>query len=252
MGLGFALLSAHPGFAQTSGTAQTPAPIQFTVINSKTVQEGNHTVTYNRVAPLPSSAVFPATANGSATSAVNQGSQALQQLQAQQQHTLVSLLLSATVFNHQVTQFSWNYNGVTYQGYSNIDLTLFAGDTEFSVGNTTYSFLINATGVGANPITGAPVAVPSIPELPALTATQSAYVVVTTNGVTIPDEAVAPIEALHDYFDANRSAIAAAAAQRQADAAAQAQWVKDHPPVPQNTVINFWPIKSTVYGNAPQ
>ena len=77
--------------------------------------------------------------------------------------------------------------------------------------------------------------------------TGSDFVVVSTNDTAPPDAALAPIHALHDYFDANRAAILAAHASQ----VAQAQTSKSHPTAtPKNTVINYWPIKSQVYGGA--
>jgi hypothetical protein len=163
---------------------------------------------------------------------------------------LVNLLVSATVFNHQITEISWSQNGVTYRGYSNIDFSLLDGLTQFTSADTVYTLLLVLTVPGANPHTGTPPAVPSIPQLPALTPTQSDYVIVAENGQTPPDDAFTPMDDLHAYFDAHRDDLATLHAQYQANLAAQAQWQKDHPVVPQDTVISFWPIRSNVYPGA--
>jgi hypothetical protein len=36
-------------------------------------------------------------------------------------------------------------------------------------------------------------------------------------------------------------------ARRQAAQAERKQWLRDHPPLPKDTVINFWPVKSRRY-----
>jgi hypothetical protein len=60
-------------------------------------------------------------------------------------------------------------------------------------------------------------------------------------------EALAPLDALHSYHDANRERLVTEYHQREAENAAREQWLKENPPVPKDTVINFWPKKSRNY-----
>jgi hypothetical protein len=107
-----------------------------------------------------------------------------------------------------------------------------------------------ATGDEANQTAAAPVpGTQQIPALPEFSQTRSEYFVVEDQGGPLPDEALLGLEALHVYFDAHRARIIEEAARREAAQAAREQWLKDHPPVPKDTVINFWPIRSRVYGN---
>lgn len=66
---------------------------------------------------------------------------------------------------------------------------------------------------------------------------------VTSKG-TIPPEAQRAIADLHAHFDANRDALIAARAEREAAWAAHEQSLKDNPPQPKDTVIQFFPIQS--------
>jgi hypothetical protein len=232
-----------------TSTVQAAAPIQFTVIESKRVREGNHSVIYNRVLPPQLPAADSSTATN--TAPVTQAGHAVLQARPAPMKS-VALLISATVFNHQITEIGWTVNGVAYRGYSNIDFSVLDGLTQFTSADTVYTLLLLTSVPGPNPHTGVAPAVPSIPQLPALTPTQSDYVIVAQNGQDPPDEAFTPMDDLHAYFDAHRADIATLHTQYQANIAAQAQWQKDHPPVPQDTVINFWPIKSRIYGDAKQ
>jgi hypothetical protein len=228
-------LSGSTAAADDSATAipNSSAPqIEFTVVESKRVREGNHTVIYNRV--LPPQLPAPAPTTPAAPSAQD-GKTVLQLHPAKK---MVNLLVSATVFNHQISEISWTVNGVTYRGYSNIDFSILDGLTQFTSADTIYSLMLLVTVPAINPRTGAAPAVPSIPQLPALTPLQSDYVVVAENGQNPPEDT--SMDDLHGFFDANRDGIAAFHVQHQADIAAQLQWAKDHPPVAHDTVINFW------------
>ena len=76
---------------------------------------------------------------------------------------------------------------------------------------------------------------------------RSEYLLVNTEKETPPPEALAPLDALHTYYDANRELLAEGYARREAERIAQEQWLKEHPQVPKDTVINFWPKRSRNY-----
>ena len=52
---------------------------------------------------------------------------------------------------------------------------------------------------------------------------------------------------MHRYYEANRVRLADDYAKREANRIAQEQWLQEHPPLPKDTVINFWPKKSRNY-----
>ena len=244
--VGFGLSTVLTSFGQQA----TPTPIPFTVVASKTVPEGNHTVTYNRVLPPSLPVSTPVPANPTPMSA-----QALQQLQAlspPQPAISETVMIFATVFNHQLTQLSWSSGGVNYQAYSNIDFHIFPGMVAVTTTDANYMLILAVADADAKKFPaatnsgGAP-QTPSIPSLPALTPAQSAFVPVSANGAAPPDVALAPIYALHDYFDANRAEILAA----HSSAVHEAWLNKNQPPAtPQNTVINFWKAPGQNSGNS--
>ena len=78
---------------------------------------------------------------------------------------------------------------------------------------------------------------------------RSEYLPVNTEKET-PAEALAPLDALHTYYDANRERLAEESARREAERIAHEQWLKEHPTVPKDTVIKFWPKKSRNYPTA--
>lgn len=50
----------------------------------------------------------------------------------------------------------------------------------------------------------------------------------------------AALDALHVFYDANRSRLAQEYEKREAARIAHEKWQKEHPPVPKDTVINYW------------
>jgi hypothetical protein len=60
------------------------------------------------------------------------------------------------------------------------------------------------------------------------------------------------LDDMHAYFDGNKEQLIDLYNKQTADRIAREQWLKDHPPVPVDTVINFWPVNSTNYQTSPQ
>ncbi len=57
----------------------------------------------------------------------------------------------------------------------------------------------------------------------------------------------AAMDALLSYYDAHRPKLAREYEKRQADTEIRARWLKENPPLAKDTVINFWPKRSTNY-----
>lgn len=71
--------------------------------------------------------------------------------------------------------------------------------------------------------------------------TRSEYVVAEDETHPAPGaEDLNALDALHVYYDANRQRLAEEYAKREAENAARAQWLKEHPPIPKDTIINYW------------
>jgi len=78
----------------------------------------------------------------------------------------------------------------------------------------------------------------------ALPATVPGYTVVSG---TATADVLQGLDALQVYFEANKNALVQAYSVQQAQFAAEQLQLKLNPPVRPNTVINYWPIKSSVY-----
>jgi len=66
------------------------------------------------------------------------------------------------------------------------------------------------------------------------------------SGTATAEEAQA-LNDLHGYYAANSAGLIQTYTQKQAQWAAQLLQLQLNPPVRPNTVINYWPIKSSIY-----
>ena len=84
----------------------------------------------------------------------------------------------------------------------------------------------------------------AVPDLAKFPAGRSTYLL---SGEAPADDSLAALDALHRYFDTHRLRLIADYAKRAEERTARELWLKEHPAVPQDTVINFWPKKSQNY-----
>lgn len=176
----------------------------------------------------------------------------------------VTLSLSCTVYETGVTEVRWSHEGAEYRVLSSVDFNQVRSVTDFEADGRRYSaFLGIGNAMSASTLarlqaSGAKFPASMLRPAPALPADVlsdiaknggSRYVVI--SAPTKPDAAAYEgIDALHRYFDAHKAELIAAWQQSEAERIAHEQWLKDHPPVPQDTVIQFWPKSGSRYLDA--
>ena len=80
-----------------------------------------------------------------------------------------------------------------------------------------------------------------IPALEAFSRTRSEYAVLEEDARTLPaEEKLKALDALHGYFDANRQKLTEDYAARETARVGRERWLREHPPVKQDIVINYW------------
>ncbi len=233
-------------FAAEPETAQPPPP---QVLQEAIVYDNSRLIIMQRLdrAPAPSVAPVP-----QQVVAVEDASQFEDEAALKPHHLL---FLSCTVYDHQVSLVRWSVEGRPYQAYVNADFNDVAGgigsfeDAEgccslfMAVGNETAESLSlhNADLQAA----GYPLI-----ELPAPASFPAGYSSYMLSGSADPAHVEADckgLEALLAHFDANKAALQQARQQRETERLQREQYLRDHPPQPQNTVIQFWPVKSQRY-----
>ncbi len=233
-------------FAQDTPAPPNP-PIHFQVLGTTTINLGNRSAIYNLVAPP----LLPPTPTPEPPTTPPLTAEQMQALEAQlpPPKKNVALFLSASVYDHQITRLSWSDENGRHVAFSNLDFNYFTGPGFFETADTSYFLLM---GIGNETREGAAANNVQLPALSQFSPTQSQYIVVQDGSNPPTAESLKWIDDTHTYFDANKQRMIDSYNKLVADNLARAQWLKDHPPVPQNTVINFWPVQSTNYPTTPE
>ena len=172
-----------------------------------------------------------------------------------------SVFLQCTLFNKEFTEVEWNEEGVSLAFLTTANFQYLSQLSDFDTGTSECSFLMGwgegdraefeamngvfATGRVAG---RKPRSWPASLNQQQKSTGKSAWQVVSTGPV--PPEVLKVIEALHTYYDANVAKLAAEFRQREAEQAAQERWLKEHPPIPRDTTVEYFPIHSSTRGQA--
>lgn len=233
-------------------TGETGARLNFRVIDGIEVKLPTRSIFYQRVAPpkpLPPRLPAPAPE----TTPLSPAEAAAAKARAQKKFDV--LMISATVYDRRVTELRWYVGGHEYRAWSNIDFNYIAGHGEIETEDTVYLLIMGIGNDSAEAVEAANQNAAAfgsswrkeLPTAESFSGKRSEYLLANVEKETPPPEALAPLDALHTYYDANRQRLAEEYIRREANRSAREQWLKEHPPVPQNTVINFWPKKSRTY-----
>ena len=220
---------------------QVAPEIQFQIIEQKRIQTGGRAIIFNRVAPP----ILPTAPTTAAIAPVET------QIQLDQK-PYVFTLLSATVYDRQVTELQWFGDGKTYHVFSNIDFNYIAGIGQFETTDAIYSLILgfgNETRevLAAANIEAAARGMPQklLPDLGQFPEGYSSYFVAADSAT----DAVgfAALDAIHAYYDENREQLQRAYEAREAARIEQERLRAAQPAKPKDTVIYFWPKKSAIY-----
>ena len=268
----FTSLCASELLAQQNTPAQTTsgstsiltsgsATINLQVIQSRTVNVGNHTVTFNQVVPpvFPSPTPTPTPAPTPAPSLAY-----LQWLQTEDQKANKLIFISATIYDHNVTDVRLSDETGSCRVFSDINFAYLSGVGEFETPDTIYEYIEawgdDTTATLSQNLSEWPAAMKAnqftlgwvtlarqqLPNLAISPGSQSGYLV--ADAPAAGSDLLSVLNDLHAYYDANYALLIAQYHKRlEAQAAAEA-WAAAHPPgPPPPVVINYWPIKSGVY-----
>ena len=155
-----------------------------------------------------------------------------------------TLILTATVYDDNITRLSWRYLSDEFIAFTNANFNYLRDTHSIDAGNTFFSFFMgiaNAT-YASNPHSGE-----SIPNVSLFSSEYCEYVLAQGN----PDntEALAGIEALLHYYDANLPELKIALQRREALASAKKRYDAQHPKQPEDFIVQFW-VPETANGKA--
>jgi len=236
-----ASLSVGDLIAQQTTGSGAPS-INFQILSSRKVNVGDHSVVYNRVAPpvIPAPLALP-------TAVPTLSPAHIQWEESQPQKVMKCLMLMPTVYDHQFSDFTWTNGTGCLRVISNIDFNSLTGFEDIETPDTIYENILftfnsasNSDGLDSQTLAYLAQARMQ------LSSTRAGYIIVEGNAAVNPD-VLADLDAIHSYYNANKTQVITAYHQREAAWELQEAWNKAHPPIPKDTVVNFWPIKSAVY-----
>ena len=242
--------------ADAPGTAlPQPSPIHFQVLHSKRVNLGDHLMILNRVVPPvlppvppPASPPNPAeVADADASAAVPQ-------------KRIVMLFLSASIFDPQVLALQCYADEHEFRFLANMDFNLLVHVGSFETADAVYSLATGVPNASAEEaadfdtlVLGQGVQAGTAAQNPQPAAVRIAYVINEDEPESQPPpEILAALSSLRKFYETNRARLAEDFAKREAARVAREQWLKDNPPKPKDTIINYWigPLPPQPAGNS--
>jgi len=214
-------------------------PLDLQVIESQEVDLGNRSIIFNLVEPpvLAEPVVeTPAVEQLSATA------QAAMEARAAKKQ--VMLEFSATVYDQQFTELRWTHKGQEYRAFSNIDFNHLRVVEQFETTDTAFTLVLGIGDESTQGMTALDRA--KLPLLSQFNTTKAEFKL-PKEGPGVTAEAIEGLTALHRYYAANKQTIVDAFNAEQTKQAQYTQWLKEHPPVAKDTVINFWPEQNNYF-----
>lgn len=208
---------------------------------------GGRTVIFNLVQPVEP--VEPATEKASVESQSNSFSEldaeALFQAREAKQKESVQFTLSGTVWDKQVSELWWDYEGVRYRVFTNANFLLFPGLGEVEDEDTRYTLftmLTDQQSNGRSPAEGE-----WRPTLADFSPEALEYIVVDPKeDAKIKPEAFAGIEAMLRHYAAHHEEMQIRYDNAEKLRKARAAYLEANPPKERDTIINFRPRKVSV------
>jgi hypothetical protein len=247
------VFTATSGF--TEPAKQEPEPPSFKVLDSQEVDLGSRSIIYNRV-ETPLLKPQPATAERAAAPATEHVPTPAELEESRRWEALkyVGLYLSCTVYDGRWTEVRFRHEDTDIIFWSTINFNYLSQLFDLLTEHTYYSLMVMVNDSTLKELDqqnaelrlSGQAALKTTPpaSLLKLNARMQKSAWRITSKAPVPPEAQLAIEDLHAHFDANRQALMDAYAARQSAQIAHEKWLKDNPPQPQDTVIQFFPIQS--------
>jgi hypothetical protein len=221
------------------------------ILDSQEVDLGDHKITYNRIEapklkPEPTKPVFVPAEPVPMTA---QEEEELRKWEAKFQY---SAFFSVTVYDGAFSEIRWWDDGQENVVWSNVNFLHFGplGELETETAYFTIMLWTSETTSeevrASNAEATSPLEMTALPpkELPPLAKAGPRWM---SEG-KLSEAAERAMEDLHDYYHIHGAAMAEEYNRREAEWLAHEEWVKAHPSIPPDTIVNFFPIRSSSRG----
>ncbi len=239
-----AVLALLPLLSEGQTEQPTPAPdplagVPVQVLDQQQVDMGDHTVTLNRIAPPPIPTPTPTPPPVASNPAPPPTGSVVEKLSK-----VVSF--SVDQQNQLFTEVRGYYGAKPeLHVHLNVDFRLFGSVSQLETSNAYYlyilAFAFDSADAEANINIDPPDPTLSLPD-------HASYTVTAGNTADYPD-VLGGLDALCVYFDANRTKLVADFRKRLVDAEIQSNQPPTPTPTPRDAVINYLPVKGSIYTN---
>lgn len=234
-----------PARAQQT-TLAVDAP-SLKILDSQEVDLGDHKITYNRVEvpKLKPEAVKTISVPVDPVPMTAEEEAAMKAWESKFQE---ALFFGVVVYDGNYSEIRWWEDGQENVVWSNVNFLHFAPMPDLETDKAYYSLMLwgwetTSEEVRAmNAEAKSPLEMTALPpsELPPLGEAGPKWM---AQG-KLSEAAVRAMEDFHEYYHLHGVAMAEDYKRREAEAKAHEEWVKAHPPIPQDTTVNFFPIRS--------
>ncbi len=217
------------------------------MLDSQEVQVGDHSIFYNRIETpkLKPEAVKTDPVPAEPVRMTAQEEEELRKWEAKFQY---SPFFSVTVFDGAFSEIRWWDDGQENVVWSNVNFLHFPPFGDLETENAYYTVMVWGWETtreemrALNAQAKSPLEMMALPpkELPPLGKAGPKWM---AEG-KLSEAAVRAMEDFHEYYHLHGVAMAEEYKRREAEAKAHEEWVKAHPPTPQDTIVNFFPIRS--------
>ena len=245
-----ALADTSPAQVVQDSTRRLP----LQVLDSQEVDLGPRSIIYNRVAtPVlkPTPVLTPVVVVPEAVPTAAE----LEEMQRLESKRYAYAFLSCTVYDNQCTEVEWYEDGQWVSFLTTINFHYLSQLSDFETPDSFYSIFMGLgdcsreefEGLSEALLAGNAFGFHSRPWPFGLLWRQaqtgkSAWQITTARPVS--SEVTQAIDDLHRYFDANRDRLIREYNESEAARLAREQWLKENPPLPKDSVVEFFPIHS--------
>ncbi len=232
----------HANAAEPEKSPKEEAAEKFQIIDQQEVVLDSRSIIYNRVvAPQPNTAL-PRAASTASVSEPSAGTE---------RKIFRSISPFVTVYDGRFSEMDWRDEKGSLRIVSNIDMNLFGASGTFETTDTAFSYLLmirNDSLADLPDTRHVERARSTLADLSLTPQARAGYIIIEGQAADHSD-AMTALNALHGYYNANREQIIRAHEAREIAERERQRQLREHPPVPKDTVINYWPKKNSIYLN---
>ena len=234
--------------AEPEKSPREEAAAKFRILDQQEVVLDSRSIIYNRVvAPQPKTSLPPAASqrNSAPPATVSEPAAGAERKRFQTISPFV------TVYDGRFSEMRWQDEKGSLRIVSNIDMNHFGASGTFQTTDTVFSYLLflsNGSLADLADTRDVDKARSTLADLVTNPQARAGYIITEGQPADHP-EAVAAFDAMHSFYNVHREQLIRDHQAHEAAERERQRQLREHPPAPKDTVINYWPKKNSIYLN---